>query len=286
MTKPSLLDTHQHLLYTDSISYGWTDGLPALANKSFTLDDYRQLTAGLGVGGTLFMETAADNTDYKKENALIAKLADDDTGGIRGLISTCRPESDADFDEWLENCEAWPVVGYRRILHVVDDAMSQEEGFRNNVRKLGARNKVFDICFLQRQLGIAAEFARACDNTKLVLNHCGVPDIVGGDIKEWQQGIDALAELPHVYCKLSGLLAYCGDKPATLETIRPYVDYVLEKFGPYRMVWGSDWPVVNLANGIADWIKVTREILAGLSEDEANAIAHGTAEQVYKVSLV
>ncbi len=285
MTGQTLLDTHQHLVYTDKAGYGWTAGLAPLENKSFTLHDYQSLTEGLGVGGTLFMEAAVDDGDMEAENGFSSQVASASGSGILGLISTCRPETDEGFDAWLDACEGHNAVGYRRILHVVDDAVSQPASFRANVRKIGARGKVFDMCFLQRQLGIARELAEACDNTTLVLDHCGVPDIAGGDIEAWRAGIDALAELPHVNCKLSGILAYCPAGQANLATIRPYVDHVLDKFGPGRTLWGSDWPVVDLANGLADWIGVTREIRAGLSDGEAAAVAHETAERVYGVKL-
>ena len=80
-------------------------------------------------------------------------------------------------------------------------------------------------------------------------------------------------------------MAYCAAGTASLEKIEPYVDQVLNCFGPNRMVWGSDWPVINLAKGLPEWITVTREILSKLSNDEANAVAHGTAQTVYKVEL-
>jgi predicted TIM-barrel fold metal-dependent hydrolase len=177
------------------------------------------------------------------------------------------------------------VVGYRRILHVMPDELSQSDTFRRNVGKIGAADKVFDMCFLSRQLPIAAELAAACDNTRLVLNHCGVPDIAGGGLDPWRADMTALAALPNVTCKLSGLMAYCAPDAMTAEAIAPYVDHVLEVFGPDRMVWGSDWPVVNLAKGLPEWIAVTREILAKLSDGEATAIANGTAQSVYRVSL-
>ena len=99
------------------------------------------------------------------------------------------------------------------------------------------------------------------------------------------ENIKSLAELPHVYCKLSGIMAYCAPDTASYKTIEPYVDTVLNYFGSDRIVWGSDWPVVNLAKGIKEWISVTRNILSNLSDDEAMAIANTNAQKIYKVSL-
>ena len=281
----SLLDTHQHLVYREKASYGWTKDIPPLAEGNFTLDDYKTLTEGLGIGGTLFMETGVDDPDYQQETRFVKSLADNSDNGMIGLISSIRPESDEAFETWLEETIEMGVVGYRRILHVMPDDTSQSDIFRKNVRKIGVSGKTFDICFLPGQLPVACELAKACENTKLILNHCGVPDIAGDGLDPWRQDIKALAQIPNVICKLSGLMAYCAPGTSSLETIEPYVDHVLNCFGPNRMVWGSDWPVVNLAKGLPEWIAVTRKILGKLSADEASSIAYGTAQTVYKVKI-
>jgi len=281
----SLLDTHQHLVYREKASYGWTKDIPSLAEGNFTLDDYKTLTEGLGIGGTLFMETGVDDPDYQQETRFVKSLADNSDNGMIGLISSIRPESDEAFENWLEETIEMGVVGYRRILHVMPDDTSQSDIFRKNVRKIGVSGKTFDICFLPGQLPVACELAKACENTKLILNHCGVPDIAGNGLDPWRQDIKALAQIPNVICKLSGLMAYCAPGTSSLETIEPYVDHVLNCFGPNRMVWGSDWPVVNLAKGLPEWIAVTRKILGKLSADEASSIAYGTAQIVYKVKI-
>lgn len=279
-----LIDTHQHLLYADDLPYGWTSGIEALAGKAFTLQDYQALTNGLGVESTLFMEAAVDEARWFDEAPFIAEKARQDGSNIAGLIATIRPESDAGFDEELARGTSLGVVAYRRILHVVDDALSQSGTFRANVRKIGDAGKVFDLCFQARQLPIASDLAKACENTTFVLDHCGVPDIAGGGLDPWRADIAALAELPNVNCKLSGILAYCDPQNATLDALKPYVDHVLDVFGPKRMVWGSDWPVVNMTSDLPNWIGMTRQILSPLSTDEQSAIGSQTARRLYKLT--
>ena len=280
-----LLDTHQHLVYRDIASYGWTKDIPPLAKDNFILEDYKDLTEGFGIDGTLFMETGVDDSDYKKEIKFVKSLANNSDNNLIGLISSIRPETEEGFEEWLNATIEMGVVGYRRILHVMPDETSQNEIFRRNVRKIGDAGKTFDICFLPTQLNVAKELAQACENTSMILNHCGVPSIANDGLDPWRQDIEALSQIPNVTCKLSGLMAYCAPGTSSFETIEPYVDHVLKCFGPSRMVWGSDWPVVNLGKGLPEWITVTRKILDKLSTDEANAIANGTAQTVYKVVL-
>lgn len=275
------IDTHQHLIWRDRLGYGWTAGIPALASGDFTPEDYQAQTAGLGIAGTIFMECGVDDADHQAEARYVATRVGRD--GILGQIASCRPETDQGFDAWLEECGGLHVKGYRRILHVVPDDMSQSATFRANLRKIGRKGLPFDMCFLARQLPIAEELARACDGQALVVDHCGVPDIAGGAFDVWAKGIDRLAALPHVSVKLSGISAYAAPGTASAATLRPWVDHVIQSFGPARVVWGSDWPVVLLGAGLAPWIKMTRELIAGLSADEQAAIAGANARRLYGV---
>ncbi len=279
-----LLDTHQHLVYRDVANYSWAKDIPPLATDNFTVENYLKLTEDLGIGGTLFMETGVDDPDYQNEAKYVKKLSDNPNNGIKGLIVSIRPE-DHSFDDWFNETLQMNVSGYRRILHVMPDDTSQAQTFRDNVKKIGKAGKPFDICYLPTQLSIAYDFARDCEEVNLVLNHCGVPSIAAGEIEQWGKDIKKLAELPNVFCKLSGLMAYCAPGTSSQETIQPYVDHVLQTFGPNRMVWGSDWPVVNLGKGIQEWISVTRNILSKLSDSEAEAIANANAQKIYNTAL-
>lgn len=275
------IDTHLHLIYRDRLGYAWTSAIPALATGDFTLADYAALTAGRGVAGALFMEAGVDDADYKAEARFMAGLVGQ--SGLLGQIAACRPEEEAGFDEWLDECQGLNVHGFRRILHVMPDALSHTPAFRRNLAKIGARGWAFDICVLARQLPIALDLARACPDQPLVLDHCGVPDIAGGGFFEWAKGISALATLPHVCVKLSGLTAYCAAGTATLATLQPWVDHVLAAFGPKRILWGGDWPVVNLGTGLPGWIDLSRDLLSGLSDAEQTQVASATARRVYRL---
>ena len=280
-----LIDTHQHLIYRDQASYSWTKDIPPLSEVNFTLENYKELTANLGVKSTIFMEAGVDDEDYKKETRFVKTLLDNSDNNMTGMIASIRPEENESFENWLNETVEMGVVGYRRTLHDMPDDTSENEIFRKNVRKIGEVGKTFDICFLPNQLKIANELAKACENTSLILNHCGIPSIAANEIDPWREDIEELSKTSNVICKLSGLMAYCAPGTSSYETIAPYVDHVLKCFGPNRIVWGSDWPVVDLGKGLAEWIGVTRKILDKLSDDEAKAIANGTAQKTYKVTL-
>ena len=276
---PDFIDTHQHLIYRDKVGYGWTKDIPALATGDFTQADYDRLTDGSGIAGTVFIEVGVDDADYQTEARFVAGLVG--TRGLLGQIASIRPETDAGFDDWLAECRHLKVVGFRRILHESPDRLSQTDTFRRNLRKIGAAGYPFDINVLARQHAVAVALVRACPDQTYVLDHCGVPDIAGDGFAPWAAGITALAGLPQVVVKLSGIAAYCRPGTASVAVFAPYVDHLLATFGPDRMLWGSDWPVVNLGMALPDWIVASRALIGGLSADEQFAIAQGTARRVY-----
>ena len=280
-----LLDTHLHLVHRDKASYSWTNDIPELSSDNFTLEDHKIITKDYGIKGALFMETGVDDSDYQKETHFINSIKNSSNSILVGIITSIRPEKKDEFDSWLEETTEMGVVGYRRILHVMPDNTSKSQTFINNINKLGHVNKPFDMCFLARQLPIAFELAKVCENTQFILNHCGVPNIAEEELDSWKNDIKTISKMPNVVCKLSGLMAYCAPGTSSYKIIEPYVNHILECFGPKRMIWGSDWPVVNLGKGLCEWINVTRKILANLSDDEAKSIAFSNAEQIYRVKL-
>ena len=118
----------------------------------------------------------------------------------------------------------------------------------------------------------------------IVIDHLAKPAIVEGpgtrSWRGWAEGMAALARLPHVHCKLSGLITEAG--PGwSLEGLRPYAERVLELFGPRRVIWGSDWPVLRLAGTYSGWWEATAALLASLPADDRAAILGGNAARTY-----
>ena len=100
-----------------------------------------------------------------------------------------------------------------------------------------------------------------------------------------EKNIFELARSPNVVCKISDVLAYCAPGTASEKTIQPYIDHVINVFGADRLVWGSDWPVIDLANGLQDWLEGTRAVLSHMSTEEAEKLANRTASRIYAASI-
>lgn len=198
-----------------------------------------------------------------------------------GVIAGCRPETDQGFDAWLEECRDLNVMGFRRILQVMPDDLSRSETYRHNIRKIGKAGYPVDLCFDGRQLAIAYELVRASPDTFFLLDHCGRPDIAGGDFEAWRLDMTRLAELPNLSIKFSGLPSYCDQSGSKTTAISAYSDTVLNLFGPRRMLWGGDWPVINLGGGLSEWVELTRLLLSNLSSDEQRLIGKRNAAAIY-----
>ncbi len=274
-----IIDTHLHLIYPDRITYGWITPGHQL-DRPWTRDQYFVEATPLGIEAALHMEVDVVPSDIEKETAFVTNLP-----GIVGAIAACRPEL-GDFASRLErilDAGDGKVRGMRRILHEVPDEVSQTDRFVENLKRLAPLGLTFDLCLRADQLHLGARLARLVPDLTFVLDHCGNPDINGLGLDPWRAQLRDMAALPNVVGKVSGIVNHC-DPGWTAETLRPYVEHVIESFGWDRVVWGSDHPVATLTGGtLTDWVNAARAIVAGASEDEQAALFHRNAERVYRL---
>ena len=280
-----MIDTHIHLLEPDRFTYEWTKGFPALTGR-FDLSDYQKASADTGIQAGVFMEV--DCEESADEARYFCSLAEQPGCLIQAVVAAARPES-PDFERNLEAMAHPRLTGIRRVLHTQPDELSQSALFRENVSHVGAHGLSFDLCVLQRQLPLALALVRACPQTTFILDHCGVPEIsandapAGAGFLAWEKSIRALAAEPNVNGKISGITAYAPEPLRNTQGLRPYIDTMLEAFGPSRLVWGGDWPVVNLGNGLLAWSNISHELLSRLTPDERTLILSTNAKKIYRI---
>jgi len=280
-----MIDTHIHLLEPDRFTYEWTKGFPALTGR-FDLSDYQKASADTGIQAGVFMEV--DCEESADEARYFCSLAEQPGCLIQAVVAAARPES-PDFERNLEAMAHPRLTGIRRVLHTQPDELSQSSLFRENVSHLGALGLSFDLCVLQRQLPLALDLVRACPQTTFILDHCGVPEIsandapAGAGFLAWEKSIRALAAEPNVNGKISGITAYAPEPLRNAQGLRPYIDTMLEAFGPSRLVWGGDWPVVNLGDGLLAWSNISHELLSRLTADERTLILSTNAKKIYRI---
>lgn len=280
-----MIDTHIHLLEPDRFTYAWTEEFPVLAGR-FNASDYQKAIGKLDVTAGVFMEV--DCAESAGEARHFCALADQPGSLVKSIVAAGRPES-LDFERYLDSIAHPRLAGIRRVLHTQPDELSQSRVFRENVNRLGSRGLTFDLCVLQRQLPLALDLVRACPDTTFILDHCGVPEISenvapsGAGFLSWQDSIRSLAAETNLNGKISGITAYAPTSLRNLDGLRPYIETMIEAFGPGRLVWGGDWPVVNLGDGLSSWIGITHELLSGLAESDREMILVSNARRLYRI---
>nr|WP_299497761.1 amidohydrolase [uncultured Rhizobium sp.] len=278
-----IIDTHLHLIYRDWLRYPWLKDVPAL-DADFTYERYVREARRLGISAVLHMEVDVDAVDMAAETEMVQSISHKPGNMIRGVIAACRPE-DEDFPDYLEQQRANPFVkGFRRVLHVVPDDVSEGALFRENIKRLSGTGLTFDLCMLPHQIDKAKALVDLAPDVTFVLDHCGVPDIKGQGYDTWKQGITQIAERSNVRVKISGIPAYGDLETWTLDDMKPYFDHVIDAFGFNRAVWGSDWPVCTLGGGLSTWVATTQALLSGVSLEDRQALFSDNAKRLWALS--
>ncbi|MBZ9731815.1 amidohydrolase [Mesorhizobium sp. CA18] len=277
-----IIDTHLHLIDQGALRYPWLSGVPAL-NRDFSYAEYAADARRSGIEAVLHMEVDVDPADIAAETAHVKAIAGQAGSLLRGAIASCRPE-EAGFEAYLETVKAEPFVkGFRRVLHVVPDDLSEGALFRQNIKRLAGTGLTFDLVVLPHQIPKAMALADLAPDVQFVLDHCGVPDIKGNAEHPWREHMEAIAKRPNVVGKISGVVAYADPATWTVETLRPYVEHTIRCFGWDRVIWGSDWPVCTLGGGLTTWIAATHALLAGASDSERTCLLSGNARRLWRI---
>jgi predicted TIM-barrel fold metal-dependent hydrolase len=277
-----IIDTHLHLIDRSVLRYPWLAGTPAL-DRDFSYAEYAVQAGRAGIEAALHMEVDVDAADIDAETAHVKALAARDGSLLKGAIVACRPE-DESFAGYLEHQLADPFVkGFRRVLHVVPDDLSQGALFRDNIKRMAGSRLTFDLVVQPYQIPKAMALVDLAPGVTFVLDHCGVPDIKAGSEHPWRRYISEIARRPNVVAKISGVVAYADPDTWSVETLRPYVEHVVGAFGWDRVVWGSDWPVCTLGGGLAPWVAATHTLLAGTSVGERARLLSGNARKLWRL---
>lgn len=272
-------DTHVHLFDLDNFSYSWLTNAPEI-NRNFGMADFREASKGANIGKIVFMESGADAGLGVKEANWVAGLAQKEPR-IKGIIAKLPLGQGRETAQNLEQLSEVDLL--RGIRGPFPEDAHESSSFLQGLGLLADRNLSFDFLLSPSRLGTAVKVAQKCPNNVFILDHLGNPDIPSGDSERWRKGIKQLATLPNVNCKLSGIITRIG-KDWTREEIEPYILYVIEQFGPDRLVYGGDWPVVLRADTYQSWASVFEEITEKFSRNERQKMYHLNADRIYRLT--
>ncbi|MFQ8432801.1 amidohydrolase family protein [Amaricoccus sp. W119] len=270
------VDSHHHLWAISRGDYGWLTPDLAEIYRDFTMDDLDPLLDAAGIDRTVVVQAAATvaETEFLLETAAGA----DRIAGVVGWIDMEAPDALVTLDRLALHPK------FRGIRPMIQDIADDEWLLRASLdpvfEALVERGLTFDALVLPRHLGPLLARARRHPGLRFVIDHGAKPALATGEIEAWKKDIARIAAETACFCKLSGLLTEAGDAP-TLDRIRPAAEHLLACFGPDRLMFGSDWPVLNLASDYARWAGMVETLLADLPAAEAARVRGDTARRFY-----
>jgi L-fuconolactonase len=275
------IDSHQHFWNLEKIAYPWLDPLFGSICRTIEAPELEPLVRAAGIDKTIIVQ--AMNSYADTEYMLQVAAEYDWVGGVVGWLPLNIPEvADTKLMQFTQN----PY--FKGVRHLIHEEKDPNWVIRDNVieglKVLAAYNMTFDVvAVFPNHLEHLPYLAEKIPNLKLVINHLAKPPIKDKQMGEWALQLAKAAEYPNVYAKVSGLNTAADWETWTADDIKPYIDYAMEKFGADRLMFGSDWPVANLAGDYARVWAETNKALEQYSRQEVDAILGGTAASFYKI---
>jgi L-fuconolactonase len=268
------VDAHHHVWRVGRGDYGWlTPDLPIY--RDYRLPDLRPLLGD--ISGTVLVQAAPTEA----ETAYLLNVARNSDGLVRAVVGW-EDLSGRKAPERIESLAADPHLrGIRPMLQDISETeWILDRALEPALRAMLGCSLRFDALIQPRHLRTLLTFCERHPEIPVVIDHAAKPDIAHGAFQPWAEEIGRIARETQAFCKLSGLVTEAG-KDWHVDDLRRYTEHLLSCFGPDRLMWGSDWPVVELAGGYIAWRQATDRLLAALDEASRDAVMGGTAVRFY-----
>jgi L-fuconolactonase len=278
-----VIDAHHHFLDPARAEYPWLTPELARIDRRFAPEDLAAELAAAGVDRTILVQTRSsveETREFLETAAATPFIAgvigwvDLTDAGVVGSIDAARSGSGGDR-----------LVGIRHQVHdEPDPAWLLRDDVGRGLAAVEAASLTYDLLVRARELPAALAVVRAQPSLRFVIDHLAKPPIRSGDLRTWADRLRPFGTLANVWCKLSGLVTeteWQSARGRRIADLAPAVETALEIFGPSRLIFGSDWPVCLLAASYGDVMSVARELTAGLSEAEREAVFGGAADRAY-----
>ena len=275
-----IVDAHHHFWDPATADYPWMTDELATIRRPFGPSDLAPELEAAGVDATVLVQTRSSH-DETIDFLAIA----DGTPFVRGVVGWV-DLTDAAVADVIAGLREGPggdrLVGIRHQAHdEADPDWLVRDDVVRGIGAVGEAGLVYDLLVRPRELPAALALARRLPQVRFVIDHLAKPPIASGELEPWGARMAPFRELEHVACKFSGMVTEADWTSWTPADLQPYVDRVLDLFGPDRLLFGSDWPVCLLAASYGDVVLAAHETLVGLSEDEQAKVFGGTAAAAY-----
>jgi L-fuconolactonase len=272
------IDAHHHLWRYSAIEYQWIDDRMAALRRDFLPTDFINELTSAGIDGAVTVQARQTLEETQWLLELAAKHKE-----ILGVVGWA-PISSPHFENSLNALSTNPkFVGLRHVVQAEPQGFLDSEDFNRGMRTLRGTGLVYDILIVEHQLEEAIRFVDRHPQQVFVLDHIAKPKIEAGELEPWSTQIRELSKRSNVCCKLSGMVTEDSWSKWSIDSLRPYLDTVVDAFGAHRLLAGSDWPVCLVAANYMQWWQLLRNYFAPFSADERADIFGATAVRIYNL---
>ncbi|HZX28378.1 MAG TPA: amidohydrolase family protein [Telluria sp.] len=273
------VDAHQHFWQLAARGGAWPPPNLTPIYRDFDPEDLAPILRQNDVAATVLVQSMPDEADTR----FMLDLADRH-GFIAAVVGWVDLKA-VDAPARIAALAAHPKLrGLRPMLQdLADDHWIDDPALAPAVEAMLRHGLSFDALVLPRHLPALAVFARRFPDLPIVLDHLAKPAMGPVPEADWKLNLERLADLPQVECKLSGMVTEAGPGWTTAQ-LAPYARHALDLFGPQRVMWGSDWPVIRLAADYAAWMATSEELLAHLDDGQRNAVFRDNARRFYRIA--
>ena len=273
-----IIDSHVHFWKSDPVRDAWISEEMKAIRRDFFPEDLSIHLNDNNVESCIAVQ--ADQSEM--ETQFLVDLAKENSF-IKGVVGWVDLSSE-NLDASLQNYQSEKIIkGFRHISEGENMGFLLQKKILNGIEKLNEYGYTFDILLKQNQLLDAVKLSEKLPNQRFILDHCGKPDLKTKDLKSWKDNISELSKNPNLYCKISGLLTQGNLNLVDEKSVFEVLDFMFEKFGIEKLIFGSDWPVMLLGGNYTLWIELISKYINQFSHEEQELFLSGNAVNFYNI---
>lgn len=273
-----IIDSHHHFWRFTTEEFGWIPDEMGTIRRDYLPSDLAPVLKEHGVKGVVTVQ--ARQSDEETTWLLAMAEANAFVEGVVGWLPIASPQ----FAQRLDRHAHPKLVGLRHVVQGEPDGFLARADFNRGISLLTKRRLVYDILVLARQLPEVIAFVDRHPEQVFVVDHLAKPENGRRLLEPWRSQMRELGKRANVHCKLSGGITE-ADLAWTHDSVVPYFDWVLEAFGAERLIFGSNWPVVEAgpSGGFGVWLRAVQRWAGKLTPGEQARLFAGNATSVYRL---
>lgn len=271
------IDAHQHFWKFDPVRDSWITEDMNVIRRDFLPEDLEPLLKDNGFDGCVVVQSDQSEAENSFQIANAEKYA-----FVKAVVGWVDLQAE-NVEERLSNYAQFSKLkGFRHVLQgEADRALMLHPDFKRGISKLKKFGYTYDILIFPDQLAYTKEFVAAFPDQPFVIDHIAKPHIKDRKISEWEKDIKAVAAHENVYCKISGMVTEADWENWETTDFDPYLDVIVGAFGTERIMFGSDWPVCQVAASYHQVVRLVKDYFGSFTPNEQALFFGGNASTFY-----